>query len=346
MIVKNEQDYIERCIRSVTNVVDKIIVVDTGSTDKTVQLATQLGAEVSHFEWCDDFSAARNMALSRSDADWNLVIDADEWLNDNGNRFYSVVLPQLNQGLFLGEICQNNAYEIAGDISYSPLWIPRVLPRGIKYDGRIHEQPMGMLPRKRLEITFEHSGYLPIKHREKQGRNERLLLESLQLNPQDCYLWYQLGKEYNIYGQHENAVLAFERGLRLGDASYRFWHDLVIRFMNSLKHTSRYSRAIELADDYLQRWDSSPDLWFCLGDIFLSVAQQNPNEALSRWLPMVCNCWQKCLSIGENLAFDGAVSGRGSFLAAHNLAIVYESLGDSQNAQRYQELKRSFLLRS
>ena len=78
MIVKNEEEMLEACLESVAGFVDEIIVVDTGSTDRTVEIALEKGARVEHFEWCDDFSAAREYSKSLATCDYVLVLDADE----------------------------------------------------------------------------------------------------------------------------------------------------------------------------------------------------------------------------------------------------------------------------
>jgi glycosyltransferase involved in cell wall biosynthesis len=80
MIVKNEKDNLPRCLASAKPYVDEIIVVDTGSDDETPEIAAELGAKVSYFEWCDDFAAARNYAISQASGDWILMLDADEEL--------------------------------------------------------------------------------------------------------------------------------------------------------------------------------------------------------------------------------------------------------------------------
>ena len=79
MIVKNEARSLKKCLQAAKPLVDRILITDTGSTDKTVEIADMMGAAVSEFTWVDDFSAARNFALDQSDADWNLVLDADEY---------------------------------------------------------------------------------------------------------------------------------------------------------------------------------------------------------------------------------------------------------------------------
>jgi glycosyltransferase involved in cell wall biosynthesis len=80
MIVKDEADYLRQCLESIKDITDELIVVDTGSTDATVEIATEFGAKVLNFEWCEDFSAARNESLKHATREWTLVIDADELL--------------------------------------------------------------------------------------------------------------------------------------------------------------------------------------------------------------------------------------------------------------------------
>lgn len=84
MIVKNEEPSIARCLRSFDGVADEIIVVDTGSTDRTVEIAKELGARVEHFEWCDDFAAAKNYACDFATGEWIIMPDGDEYLGPEG----------------------------------------------------------------------------------------------------------------------------------------------------------------------------------------------------------------------------------------------------------------------
>lgn len=83
VIARNEERCIERCLRSAAPYVDDMLVLDTGSTDRTAEIARQCGARVATFNWIDDFAAARNAALDAVNARWRLVLDADEWLDDS-----------------------------------------------------------------------------------------------------------------------------------------------------------------------------------------------------------------------------------------------------------------------
>jgi glycosyltransferase involved in cell wall biosynthesis len=80
LIVKDEERHLDRCLSSLQGIVDEIVVVDTGSTDGTLEIAQSHGAVIGSFDWCDDFSAARNASLDLATGDWVLWIDADEAL--------------------------------------------------------------------------------------------------------------------------------------------------------------------------------------------------------------------------------------------------------------------------
>lgn len=138
MIVKNESLNLERCLSSIRPYVDEMVVVDTGSRDGTTEIAAQYGAKVSYFEWCDDFAAARNYALSQVSGEWILVLDADEELVVKSNIFLDRVKGQPET---LAYFLLRTEETERGDIM-TPLYALRLfrnLPE-FKYIGRFHEQ--------------------------------------------------------------------------------------------------------------------------------------------------------------------------------------------------------------
>ena len=135
MIVRNEAALIAKCLRSIAPWVDHMLVLDTGSTDDTVHIARRAGARVECFPWVDDFSAARNRALELADADWNVVLDADELVSTGAE-----VIAQL-RGMapdFVGAIRQDNHFGASASEGFASTWISRVLPRGVRYLSLIH----------------------------------------------------------------------------------------------------------------------------------------------------------------------------------------------------------------
>lgn len=318
MIVRDEARCIVRCLRSVRDRVDEMIVLDTGSRDATPRLAAAAGARVRHFRWCDDFAAARNAALEHSRADWNLVLDADEVLAGGGDWLAGL---RDTPATFVGRVGIDNAFDDGGGVHISRSRLPRLLPRGVRYVGRIHEQPQSALPRHDVPLRIAHDGYRDAAMRAKRERNLALLQRALAETPDDAYLWYQLGKEHSVRGEHEHACepLARAAAATPGNAPWR--HDLVVRLLFALKRCARHDEAMRLAADELGAWPESPDFHFALGDLLLDWAAHAPQRA-HELLPMAEAAWQRCLAIGERTDLDGAVAGRGSMLAAHNLAVL------------------------
>ena len=102
MMVRDEEEFLEASLRSAAPWVDEMIVVDTGSTDRTVEIAQDLGATVSFFEWPDDFSAARNETIERSNGEWVLILDADERLHGDDPQLLRNSLSRRSTYPYLG----------------------------------------------------------------------------------------------------------------------------------------------------------------------------------------------------------------------------------------------------
>ncbi len=335
VIARDEADNIERCLASAADHVDHLLVLDTGSVDATPALAAAAGAEVQRFDWCDDFSAARNAALDLADAEWNLVLDADECLT-GGTELRDATRP--GTAPFLGILPVTSAFDLDGKVEAATSWIPRLLPAGVRYTGRIHEQPHTDLPRKRLAVDIRHDGYRQQQLQRKAGRNRALLLDALSQSPQDAYLLYQTGKDFEVYGEFTEASDYYGRALSCCEPHDSFRHDLVLRQMYSMKKSGELEAAIQFADREMANWPQSPDYYFSLGDLMLDWAMQNPDKAVQEILPMAEACWTRCLEIGEQPDLEGAVQGRGSWLAAHNLAVIYDGLGDSERAGQFRDM--------
>ncbi|MEK8034661.1 glycosyltransferase [Ideonella sp. DXS29W] len=345
MIVRNEAERIGRALASVLPYVDEVLVLDTGSTDDTVRLAQAAGARVEHFEWVDDFSAARNAALDAAGADWHVVIDADEWLVEGADALDGLrqLAPDVVGAVRIDSVDDHGAAE-----QQVTSWISRVLPGPVRYAGRVHEQPQHQHPVRRMPISFGHDGYRHEALKTKAGRNRRLLERDVANRPGDAYAWYQLGKDHDVYQRYEEALGCFDRAEALlaaatseADAPAPAWmHDLTVRSLHALKCTRRHPEALMRAEAGLARWSDSPDFFFALGDLLLDWAADAPDRA-SELVPMIETAWQRCLAIGERPELEGAVAGRGSHLAASNLALLYDTLGQPDTAAEYRRLTKA-----
>ena len=126
--------------------------------------------------------------------------------------------------------------------SCSVSWLSRVLPRGARYSGRMHEQPDAAWPRRRLDVVVHHDGYLDLPMRGKRGRNDGLLRLALAERPDDAYLHYQLGKDLELRSLYSEALPYYQRAHAAAEHSVPWRHDLLLRMLFTLKKLARFER--------------------------------------------------------------------------------------------------------
>ena len=324
MIVRNEAASIARCLCSVRELVDEMIVLDTGSTDATMAIARDNGALVYQWAWQDDFAAARNMALSHSTADWHLVLDADEWLVGDGLLLRQAAEQALaHQQSFVGLLPVHSQLDAAPPVDTAAAelqtlvsWIPRFLPRGVQYAGRVHEQPVSELARRRLTVAIDHDGYRWQKMDQKKGRNRRLLLEAVAVDSENPYLLYQLGKDYDIYAEPALALDCYEKALQQVSPVQSYRTDLVVRTVVCLTRTGAFELGYQFAEGEMEACRQSPDFFYVLAELLHGLANQQPEKSLSQWLPLARVSLLFCLKLGDTPDTVGSVHGRGSHLAS------------------------------
>ena len=321
MIARDAGKTIRRSLDSVRPWVDHLLVLDTGSIDDTVAEAKAAGAEVHHLPWPDDFSIARNHALDLANARWHVVLDADEWLTAGGELLRQLdARPDTPRQIRIDSMFTDGAGQQTGTS-----WITRILPGHVRYEGRIHEQPVVTQPPERLAVTLQHDGYLPEAMADKHARNLHLLNLSLAATPDEPYLHYQLGKSLEAAGVDAQALTHYEAAWR-GKPQAAWRHDLLIRLLHALGEAGRLQEGLELASREQPHWLDSPDFYFVVGELCLAQAIAQPATAMSQWVPAAKAAWTRCLAIGDRPDLSGSVQGRGSHLAVHNLTLL-DSLG-------------------
>jgi len=218
MIVKNEEKYLEECLDSVKNVVDEIVIVDTGSTDKTLEIAKRFNANIFHFEWIDDFSAARNFALSKSTGNWILYLDADERLNPESIKELKTNITRQGK---LGVSCTvTNLDDFSGNVRKMKYVRLFSNSKDIYFEGKAHEQIQNSLIKSGYKIAQSyieiiHHGYNLPKEKliTKAERNLKLLLSDYD-NNKNSYFAYQLANTYSILDKHEQALRFYKEALK------------------------------------------------------------------------------------------------------------------------------------
>lgn len=325
LIVRDEARCITRCLESVRPWVDRMVVLDTGSTDATPELARQCGAQVHHLPWPDDFSAARNHVLGLADADWNLVIDADEWVATGGEglRRWCAGGPRL------GLACVQSIGDAPSSGAAAPAinnWIVRVIPRGVRFAGRVHEQVVSSLPAQRIALELHHDGYMAEQTERKLDRNQPLLLRELQDDPGNAYILYQLGKDAELHKDYSAACDWYGKAQERAGPRVNWFHEMLISRLHCLGQAGRHDEALTLAEAQRHAWSESPDLFFVMGNIALAKAQTDPAHALEQWLPLAASSWAQSVKIGDRPDLEGSIRGHGSHLAQENLETLRSQL--------------------
>lgn len=217
MIVKNEEKNIERALDWGKDIVCEQIVVDTGSTDKTVELAEARGARVCHFTWIDDFSAAKNFAIEQASGNWIVLADADEYFNEDDAAKLLSILERIHGNAQI-DLVKTKWVHLQDDGSIMGVSNQTRIFRnhpGLRYRYRIHEE---LAHRDKAEmhhydaqdeLSLLHTGYgkQSAGQGEKGIRNARLLEEDLKENPQDAMRLMYLGDAYNTIGDRRQEAL-------------------------------------------------------------------------------------------------------------------------------------------
>ena len=215
MIVRDEEAFLDECLRSISGMVDEVVVVDTGSTDGSKRIARDFHARVFDFAWCDDFSMARNEALARATGEWILYIDADERLRPAAR---SSIDPLLADDSAVGHTVLFRPQ--SGYTRYRECRVFRNDPR-IRFHGIIHEtmlpplQAVAAHDGRRIghsALAIDHVGYDGDQHH-KHRRNLPLLRAGLAQAPDHVFSWHHLGRALAALGDGEGAAHAWRQGI-------------------------------------------------------------------------------------------------------------------------------------
>jgi tetratricopeptide (TPR) repeat protein len=262
MIVKNEAAILSKCLSSVKNVVDEMVVVDTGSIDRTPNIAAQFGAKVHHFQWCNDFSAARNAALKYVTGDWILVLDADETLTRE-------IVPLLQDAIARDEYLLINLVRQEVGAEQSPYSLVSRLFRNhpdIRFERPYHalvddsvtailnQEPdwqVGYLP----GVAILHSGYqkTAIAQNNKYAKAAAAMEGFLATHPDDPYVCSKLGALYVETGKIAQGMELLKRGIASSDENYDILYELhyhlgiaYSRLQNTQQAIAHYQTATKL----------------------------------------------------------------------------------------------------
>ena len=296
MIAKNEDNHIEECLKRLRPCRFEVIVVDTGSVDRTVETAQKYTDKVFHFAWCDDFSAARNFSIQQASNDWVLVIDCDEYLEN-------VNLAELEDALeansrCVGMIVRNNPYII----------------QVCTLEGR---EPQSF----QIPLTFYHEGYVTeSEKRMRATRNLEMLLHDLNLKGPSPYIYFQLGQNYISLNDMEKAAHYYKQGLELdADPESAFVQSMAETYGYCLLDLAKYDLAMALRDKY-ELFSHRADFVYLMGMIYMKKGNYAKAIEEFRKATTLSTCSRK---------------GVNSYRANYNIASIYETMGNLEEARLY-----------
>ena len=329
IIAKNEEKHIEECCKHLAPYGFEIVLVDTGSADGTVELARRYTDCIYHFDWCNDFSAAKNFALEKASHDWILSIDCDEYI-ESIDRDALATLMQ-SQPTAAGRILIRNRFTENGQTAYEQVRVSRfVNRRHYRFEGAVHEQlvPIGvpggnLSPVKYVydaPITVLHVGYDGSEEemRDKSMRNIALLEQELATQGEDPYIYYQLGQSYRKIHDYEKAFYYFDLGLSMDvDPALDYVQTMVESYGYTLLDLKRNQDALNLLGVY-EEFSKRADFVFLMGLIYMNngLFDESVQE------------FTKATTI-EEFAVDGV----NSYKAYYNIGVIYECTGHTKEAK-------------
>lgn len=227
MIVKDEEALLSRCLNSVSGIADEIIIVDTGSTDRTKQIAADYNAKIYEYTWINDFAAARNESLRHATGKWILVLDADEYLGiDDREKWGQFVKqePKAQIAYTLTVVNFTGDKDHPDEITTAP--VTRLFPnfKGIYFERPIHEQLTRGSKRnlfyEKISLSIYHTGYQieRVTDKSKHERNMQIFNEMKKKNKLSEYDWFTLANQYRYGKEDEEALRCYERALKVASS--------------------------------------------------------------------------------------------------------------------------------
>lgn len=335
MIVKNEENTLGRCLESVKDIVDEIIIVDTGSTDNTIKIAEKYGAKIFFYKWDNSFANARNYSLSKASKDWILIMDADDELrSEDKDKVLKLINDENNKlNAYFGETLSYSG-DFADYNIYSNLNIRFIKNgKGYKFLGDIHEQ---IIPgsedkdKKTIfgiaDIKFYHYGYLSetVNNKNKRARNMNIIEKILKEDPNNTFMLYNMGIEYSAKGDYSEALKFLKKAYKNFNPSIGFGPKLILKMISCNEMLQEFDECLSLIEEGLKIYPNCTDYEFYRANILYK--QKKYSSAIESA--------KKCISMGEPPILLREVSGVSTYRPYYLLGVIYSNIGDYDGAYK------------
>lgn len=255
LIVKNEERFLDACLASLRDVVDEIVVVDTGSTDRTVEIAQNYSAVIGNFEWCQDFAAARNASIELATQPWLFWIDADEVLQPGAVQMLTEAVMRPHMGGYLVRLV--NFLDEKRQTQFVHTAVRLFQNRAdIRFMGKIHEQvahnfsELGLATATLAKVVLNHYGYQPnlMEERGKLERTLGMIQTELEENPNDPFQLFNLAMTYSVACENEKAIEVAEKCAGLLGESFAIGFNVYQMWAAALRAENRNEEAIQVCE--------------------------------------------------------------------------------------------------
>jgi len=342
IIAKNEEKYIEDCLKRIKPYGFEIVVVDTGSTDRTREIAAQYADKVLDFAWINDFSAARNFAAAHASNNWILALDCDEYVEE------------LDVGI-LGQLMERNPTQVGvirlknleirqdGSTGYDRVDVVRLYDRQkYAFEHPIHEQLSEIDAHQREEVLkgflipaeVVHHGYAASKEElfAKQHRNLELLFAQLKNNPTDAYTLFQIGQSYFVLEEYEQAREYYEKGIALQEQGNGQYVQVMVETLAiTYVRIGRRAEALQLMQKYAAQYNNAKFIY-----MYANVCVDNDQISKALLLYIKASAMEDADTLGDRL-----------FRCYEQIIAIYRVLGNDEMVkcftEKYQACKESAL---
>jgi glycosyltransferase involved in cell wall biosynthesis len=327
MIARDEQDHLGRCWESVRGTFDEIVVVDTGSVDRTKAIAVEFGAQVSDFPWIDDFAGARNAALSQAGGDFIFWLDADDVVDPPEREKLRALIESLDPdrpaAFVVRCACDPGSDGSGGQTVVDHI---RLFPRrdDVRWTYRVHEQILPALKRAGIpvrwtDLVVRHTGYTdPVLRARKLDRDTRILRAELDERPDDPFVLFNLGAIAIERGDWHGAPYHLRRSLARSAPSDSITRKLFALLARAHQMLGETGAALRVCAEGLSFHPEDAELLFRQAVVHRHRGESTQAEA----------CWGRILSLRRPEQYCSPDEGIYGHLTRRNLAALATERGD------------------
>jgi glycosyltransferase involved in cell wall biosynthesis len=333
LIVRDEQDHLPQCLASIRGLFDEVVVVDTGSVDRTKAIAAEFGARVFDFPWIDDFAAARNAALAQATGQYIFWLDADDVVDPPEWGKLQALIGGLGA-------CEPTAFVVRcacdpgadGSGGRTVVDHIRLFPRrdDVRWTYRVHEQILPALQRAQIpvrwtDLVVRHTGYVdPALRARKLDRDTRILLAELKEQPEEPFVLFNLGAIAIERGDWHGSLDYLGRSLARSAPSDSITPKLFALIARAHQMLGDTGAALRACAEGLSFHPEDAELLFRQAVVHRQRGESAQAEA----------CWQRILTLHRPEQYCSLDEGIYGHITRRNLAVLAAERGDPAAAAR------------